>query len=191
MDYKNTPEGRAVQSKYADLLSLSGPAPIKSRMTIQNRAKIFSPFAALRGYEDEIASEGKDHLKVQRIELSEEEKAKLSDTLCRLRKGQPISVRYFIGGYYENISGTVEVIDPVASELRISTGTKTSLGKDASTLPVPFLFPLRLFRQLCFSLLGCFPCNARRSDPADFLQADNTLVPFSSNTLPASLSVFL
>ena len=74
MDYKNTPEGRAVQSKYADLLSLSRPAPIKSRMTIQNRAKIFSPFAALRGYEDEIASEGKDHLKVQRIELSEEEK---------------------------------------------------------------------------------------------------------------------
>ena len=137
MDYKNTPEGRAVQSKYADLLSLSRPAPIKSRMTIQNRAKIFSPFAALRGYEDEIASEGKDHLKVQRIELSEEAKAKLSDTLCRLRKGQPISVRYFIGGYYENISGTVEGIDPVASELRISTGTKTSLGKDLSTI-IPF-----------------------------------------------------
>lgn len=59
MDYKNTPEGRAVQSKYADLLSLSRPASIKSRMTIQNRAKIFSPFAALRGYEDEIASEGR------------------------------------------------------------------------------------------------------------------------------------
>jgi hypothetical protein len=106
-------------------------------MTIQNRAKIFSPFAALRGYEDEIASEGKDHLKVQRIELSEEEKAKLSDTLCRLRKGQPVSVRYFIGSCYEDISGTVEVIDSIASELRISTGTKTSLGKDLSTI-IPF-----------------------------------------------------
>ena len=82
-NYKNTPEGRVVQSKYADLLPLSRPAPIKPRMTIQNRAKIFSPFAALRGYEDEIASEGKDHLKVQRIELSEEEKASqfLSGTL--------------------------------------------------------------------------------------------------------------
>ena len=149
-NYKNTPEGRVVQSKYADLLPLSRPAPIKPRMTIQNRAKIFSPFAALRGYEDEIASEGKDHLKVQRIELSEEEKAKLkkeadhlnaeikrADTLCRLRKGQPVSVRYFIGGYYEDISGTVEVIDSIASELRISTGTKTSLGKDLSTI-IPF-----------------------------------------------------
>ena len=79
----------------------------------------------------------KDHLKVQRVELSEEEKAKLSDTLCRLRKGQPVSVRYFIGGYYEDISGTVEVIDSIASELRISTGTKTSLGKDLSTI-IPF-----------------------------------------------------
>lgn len=136
-NYKNTPEGRVVQSKYADLLPLSRPAPIKPRMTIQNRAKIFSPFAALRGYEDEIASEGKDHLKVQRIELSEEEKAKLSDTLCRLRKGQAVSVRYFIGGNYEDISGTVEIIDPIASELRISTGTKTSLGKDLSTI-IPF-----------------------------------------------------
>lgn len=84
-NYKNTPEGRVVQSKYADLLPLSRPAPIKPRMTIQNRAKIFSPFAALRGYEDEIASEGKDHLKVQRIELSEEEKAKLSDTLYSIK----------------------------------------------------------------------------------------------------------
>lgn len=137
MDYKNAPEGRAVQMKYIDLLTLSRPEPIKPRMTAQNRAKIFSPFAALRGYEDEIASEGKDHLKSKRIELSEEEKAKLSDTLCRLRKGQPVSVRYFIGGYYEDISGTVDIIDPVAGELRISTGTKTSLGKELPTI-IPF-----------------------------------------------------
>lgn len=137
MNYKNTPEGRAVQSKYADILPLSRPNPIKPRMSISNRAKIFSPFAALRGYEDEIISEGKAHLKVQRTELSEEEKSELSGTLCRLRKGQPVSVRYFADGYYEDISGTVEVIDPVSSELRISTGTKTSLGKDLSTI-IPF-----------------------------------------------------
>ena len=61
----------------------------------------------------------------------------------------------------------------------------------AATLPVPFLWPLQLSRQLCFSLLDYSPCNARRSDPAGSPPADNTLVPFSSNTLPASLSVFL
>lgn len=41
MDYKNTPEGKAVQNKYADLLPLSRPGPIKPRMSISNRAKIF------------------------------------------------------------------------------------------------------------------------------------------------------
>ena len=41
MDYKNTPEGRAVQSKYADLLSLSRPAPIKSlpQCQVKNKKK--------------------------------------------------------------------------------------------------------------------------------------------------------
>lgn len=58
IDYKNTPEGKAVRQKYADLLPLSRPEPLKPRMTLENRAKIFSPFAALRGYEDEISAEG-------------------------------------------------------------------------------------------------------------------------------------
>ncbi len=73
MDYKNTPEGRTVQSKYGKILHASRPEPPHNhpRMPMSNRAKIFSPFAALRGYEDEIASEGRDHLKGNRIELSE------------------------------------------------------------------------------------------------------------------------
>lgn len=76
MDYKNTPEGRSVQSKYGKILHASRPEPPHNhpRMPMSNRAKIFSPFAALRGYEDEIASEGRDHLKGNRIELSEEGK---------------------------------------------------------------------------------------------------------------------
>ena len=59
MDYKNTPEGRSVQSKYGKILHASRPEPPHNylRMPMSNRAKIFSPFAALRGYEDEIASE--------------------------------------------------------------------------------------------------------------------------------------
>ena len=59
MDYKNTPEGKAVQSKYGKILHASRPEPPHNhpRMPMSNRAKIFSPFAALRGYEDEIASE--------------------------------------------------------------------------------------------------------------------------------------
>ena len=89
MDYRNTPEGRAVQSKYGKMLHASRPEPPHDhpRMPMSNRAKIFSPFAALRGYADEIASEGRDHLKENRIELSEEGK-KSSEP-----KDQPASER--------------------------------------------------------------------------------------------------
>ena len=68
MDYKNTPEGRAVQSKYGKILHASRPEPPHNhpRMLMSNRAKIFSPFAALRGYEDEIASERSSQRKQNR-----------------------------------------------------------------------------------------------------------------------------
>ena len=136
-DYKNTPEGKAVQSKYADLLPLSRPAPIKPRMAISNRAKIFSPFAALRGYEDEIASEGREHTKTQRIELSEERKEHLGAKLMQLHKGSFVTVRYFTDGYYEDISGKVESVDGVYKELKMSTGMKNDIGKELPTI-IPF-----------------------------------------------------
>lgn len=96
-DYKNTEEGKNVARKYADILNSSRPEPSYKhpRMTLSNRAKIFSPFAALRGYEEEIAAEGQDHLRVAKIELSEEDQGTLSDKLLQVRKGMTITVRFF------------------------------------------------------------------------------------------------
>lgn len=137
MDYKNTPEGRAIQSKYADLLPLSRPEPIRPRMTAQNRAKIFSPFAALRGYEEEIASEGKDHLKGKRIELSEEQKEILGNKISQLRKGLSVKVKYFTDGYYEELPGKVDSVDAINKELKIYTGVTNAIGKELPTI-IPF-----------------------------------------------------
>lgn len=137
MDYKNTPEGRAVQNKYADLLPLSRPEPIRPRMVITNRAKIFSPFAALRGYEDEIASEGREHTKTQRIELSDEGIERIGTKLIRLHKGESITVRYFTDGYYEDLTGKVESADGIYKELKLSTGMKNAIGKELPTI-IPF-----------------------------------------------------
>ena len=96
-DYKNTEEGKNVARKYADILNSSRPEPSYKhpRMSLSNRAKIFSPFAALRGYEEEITAEGRDHLRVTKIELSEEDKGTLSDKLLQVRKGMTITVRFF------------------------------------------------------------------------------------------------
>lgn len=71
-DYKNTKEGRTV-----------------------SQAKIFSPFAALRGFDDEISEEGAQTLRVPKAELSEEEKSALSVQLAGLRRGMTVTVRYF------------------------------------------------------------------------------------------------
>lgn len=137
MNYKNTPEGKAIQYKYADLLPLSRPEPIKPRMSISNRAKIFSPFAALRGYEDEIASEGKDHLKGKQIELSEEQKELLGNKIGQLRKNQLVKVKYFTDGYYEDLPGRVDSVDAINKELRIYTGVTNTIGKELPTI-IPF-----------------------------------------------------
>lgn len=58
MDPKNSTE---TTRKYADILHAECPNSEESRrkhprMSLQNRAKIFSPFAALRGYDEEIQS---------------------------------------------------------------------------------------------------------------------------------------
>lgn len=125
-DFRNTKEGRNVAQKYADILHLSRPElPVKHpRMALSNRAKIFSPFAALRGFDDEISSEGASKLLVKKVELSDEEKNTLSDKLLQVKKGMKVVVRYFVRstectGKYISLTGTVVMIDPVYRELKV------------------------------------------------------------------------
>ena len=130
-DYKNAKEGRIVGQKYADILHLERPEPSAKhpRMSVANRAKIFSPFAALRGFDDEISEEGAQTLRVTKSELSEEEKSALSARLAGLRRGMAVTVRYFQPdllcqadppvGRYQTVTGTVQALDPVGKTLRL------------------------------------------------------------------------
>ena len=90
--------------------------------------------AALRGYEDEIASEGRDHLKGNRIELSEEGKQALNQKISQLRKGQEVTIKYFTDGYYEDIAGVLDAVDVINKELRIYTGFINDTGKELPTI---------------------------------------------------------
>lgn len=146
-DFKNTKEGRLVAQKYADILHLSRPEPPAKhlRMSITNRAKIFSPFAALRGFDDEISSEGATKLLVKKIELSDEEKNHLSDKLLQVKKGMKVVVRYFVRttentGKYMSLTGTVVMIAPVYRELKImqdSDRKAVGIEKELPTV-IPF-----------------------------------------------------
>jgi hypothetical protein len=127
-DYRNTKEGRIVSQKYADILPLSRPEPIRPRMTTLNRAKIFSPFAALRGYEEEINDQNRVQDLVTKTELSDEDKNTLSDKLLQVKKGMMLTVQYFKAdevyaplGSYRMITGAIAKIDPVYREIEIHT----------------------------------------------------------------------
>ena len=146
-DFKNTKERRLVAQKYADILHLSRPEPPAKhpRMSITNRAKIFSPFAALRGFDDEISSEGATKLLVKKIELSDEEKNHLSDKLLQVKKGMKVVVRYFMKtaestGKYISLTGTVVMIDPVYRELKVMQDSDRKAVGIEKELPVVIPF---------------------------------------------------
>lgn len=146
-DFRNTKEGRNVAQKYADILHLGHPEPpVKyPRMALSNRAKIFSPFAALRGFDDEISSEGASKLLVKKVELSDEEKDALSDKLLQVKKGMKVVVRYFVRttentGKYIRMTGTVVMIDPVYRELKVMQDSDRKAVGIEKELPVIISF---------------------------------------------------
>lgn len=139
-DFKNTKEGRTVAQKYADILHLSRPEPPAKypRMALSNRAKIFSPFAALRGFDDEISSEGASKLLVKKVELSDEEK---NDQLLQVKKGMKVVVRYFVKaaegtGKYISLTGTVVTINAVYRELKVMQDSDRKAVGIEKELPV-------------------------------------------------------
>ena len=113
-NYKNSKIGRETAQKYGDILEMDRPQTEESlrkhpRMTLQNRAKIFSPFSPLRGYDEQLAAEK------QRTE--------------RVTKGMTITVRYFkedtthpevpAVGNYITLTGKADRIDPLFRTLQV------------------------------------------------------------------------
>lgn len=125
-----------VTHKYDDIINMEYPlknadAIKHPRMLIEDRAKIFAPFAALKGYEDAINA--KQKIVVPRIELSEESKEYLDLQLGKisrlLAKGQHpiITIVYFQndkvrnkdGGEYIQFTGMVAKFDQTSRILQI------------------------------------------------------------------------
>ena len=133
-NYKNSKIGRETAQKYGDILEMERPQTEESlrkhpRMTLQNRAKIFSPFSPLRGYDEQLAAEKQHTERVAKRILTEEEIAALSDRLMQVTKGMTITVRYFkedtahpevpAVGNYITLTGKADRIDPVFRTLQV------------------------------------------------------------------------
>jgi hypothetical protein len=82
---------------YYDIIHLSPLHQNRKKMSLSLRAKIFSPFAALDGYEDKI--DDKSKIRINKKELTEDEKNELNDNIIYLSsidyKEKEIMISYY------------------------------------------------------------------------------------------------
>ena len=111
---------------YEDMLYLDPPVPKAHRkMSIQDRAAQFMPFAALTGYEDLIRESSR--ITKSRIELSQTEIEELRyklEILHEHEKEKPlIKVQYFVhdlkksGGSYQMVEKYLHRIDDIEKKI--------------------------------------------------------------------------
>ena len=105
---------------YRDMIHLSRPISKHPKMAITNRAKLFTPISAMRGFE--ILTTEQDRLLVPQVSLSADQQEAIYRTLNDLRKGDWVTVTYFVPvkhiagqllGEYTVVSDTVKKVDDV------------------------------------------------------------------------------
>ena len=116
-----------------------------AKMSRLDRAKQFSPFAALKEYE--VALRAKEKILVPRIDLPEEAQAELDRKLHMIAKGDLVTVIYFqrfagsdIGEYLQ-ITGRVSRLDPERRILKI--GDRNILTEDICNLESNAFFSIQ------------------------------------------------
>ena len=90
---------------------------IRPKMTREDRAKQFMPFAALKGYPEALAK--KEKIVVPKVEVSEEYAQLLDQKLRKVTKNDIITVVYFSDGEYLKKTGMVSRIDETARILKV------------------------------------------------------------------------
>lgn len=84
---------------------------------MDNRAKQFVPFAAVKGFEEALRA--KERIVVEKIELSEERKAELDFKLRQIKKRDIITVIYFDKDEYVKVEGMVSRFDTDARIIKV------------------------------------------------------------------------
>jgi hypothetical protein len=104
---------------------------VHPRMSLRNRAAQFSPFAALTGYDDQIAEAAR--LTDRRVELTEAEAEEIGRQLGRLGRGDGVELTYFLpddrkaGGRYVTERVTVRQVLPAEGRLRLMDGRQIDI----------------------------------------------------------------
>ena len=111
---------------YQDILYCSRPVSRHPKMSIENRAKLFTPFSALRGFDIEILTQEQDRLLMPQISLASDREEEIYRVLNGLHQGDWATVTYFVPvkhiaqqllGEYTVVSGEVKRVDDVGQLL--------------------------------------------------------------------------
>ena len=97
----------------------------RPKMSREDRAKQFMPFAALKGYPEALRK--REKIVVPKAEVSEEYAEILDRKLRKVKKNDIITVVYFHNGEYLKKTGMVSRIDETARVLKI---VNTKIGFD-------------------------------------------------------------
>lgn len=107
---------------YRDMIHLSRPISRHPKMSVENRAKLFTPFSALRGFDIEILTQEQDRLLVPQVRLSNDQREIIWRALNEMQKGDWVTVTYFQPvkslngqpvGEYTLSTGVVKKVDDV------------------------------------------------------------------------------
>ncbi|MBP5204326.1 YolD-like family protein [bacterium] len=122
--------------KYKDIINL--PHHVSKnhpRLTIEQRAAQFSPYAALVGYDDAIRETVRSTS--SKFTLTEEQTVLLNQKINylteHLKDNINVTIKYFIpdtrkeGGHYKKISTTIKSIDPINRSIRLRDDSSLTL----------------------------------------------------------------
>lgn len=116
---------------YRDILNKERPASTHPPMPLENRAKIFSPFAALRGFDIEILTKEHDKALEPRVGLCSDMQEQIEWELETLSPGDTVTIVKFqphkrIGGQdmgrYVTERGRVVKVSPENKQLQLESG---------------------------------------------------------------------
>lgn len=119
--------------KYDDIIHLPHPTSKKHpRMSLENRAAQFAPFAALTGFEGLIREQGRrtDEQVLLSEELKEEIGRQLNSLQERISEHPAITLEYFEpdskkqGGAYRELKGTLKKIDVTEQQIVFDDGSR-------------------------------------------------------------------
>lgn len=122
--------------KYDDIIEMDYPVSTRhARMSPEERAAQFAPFAALTGYESMVKD--KARITESRREPDETQIAVLNRMIAlimeRLQEKPEVSIEYFVkdrtkeGGRYESVKGRVQNVDISERAIVLKGGQKISL----------------------------------------------------------------